>query len=152
LTGAALPARIYRQFAGPQNLENMDRFIAVAAGGALGAMLRYSAYLVAAHVYEGPAPAATWSVNLLGCLLIGFLAPAVQSLGVTANVRLLLLVGFLGSFTTFSTFSLESLVLWQEGRLGLVLVNAVGSVAAGLVLVWLGMRLHEGLLGSRVVP
>ncbi len=130
----------------------MDRFIAVALGGALGAVVRYGAYLLTMRYYEGPAPIATWTVNLLGCLLIGFMAPAVQHLGFSPNTKLLLLVGFLGSFTTFSTFSLESVVLWENGRLGLVLINTVGSVVAGIVLVWIGMQTHQALFGAQNMP
>ena len=125
----------------------MTNFFAVAIGGALGAMLRYGAYLMTAEFYEGPAPLATWSVNLAGCVLIGFLVPAMGSLGVSESWRLFALVGFLGSFTTFSTFSFESIVLWEEGRMGLLLLNAVGSVAAGIALVWVGMRVQSWLSG-----
>lgn len=130
----------------------MDRFIAVALGGALGAVIRYSAYLLTTRYYDGPAPIATWTVNLIGCLLIGFMAPAVQHPGLSPNTKLLLLVGFLGSFTTFSTFSLETVVLWENGRLGLVLINTVGSVIAGIVLVWIGMQAHQALFGAQNIP
>ncbi|MBX2822349.1 MAG: fluoride efflux transporter CrcB [Rhodothermaceae bacterium] len=126
----------------------MKALIAVALGGATGALVRYSVYLLVNKWIESPAPLATWTVNLVGCLLIGFLAPFMNTSTMPAQWRLFILVGFLGSFTTFSTFSLESMVLWQEGREGLVLLNAVGSVVAGIALVWLGMQLHKGLLGQ----
>lgn len=130
----------------------MDRFFVVALGGALGAVIRYSVYLLTARFYEGPAPVATWIVNLMGCLLIGFLAPAAQNLGFSANTRLFLLVGLLGSFTTFSTFSLESVVLWLDGHMGWVLLNAVGSMVAGIILVWIGMQAHQAIFGAPSVP
>ena len=126
----------------------MNSIIAVALGGAAGALARYSVYLLITRWIESPAPIATWTANLSGCLLIGFLAPFLASTPLPTAWRLFVLVGFLGSFTTFSTFSLESITLWQEGREGLVLLNVVGSVAAGMLLVWLGMMLHKALLGE----
>ena len=126
----------------------MKALIAVALGGAMGALVRYSVYLLVNKWIDSPAPLATWIVNLSGCFLIGFLAPFMNASSIPVQWRLFILVGFLGSFTTFSTFSLESVVLWQEGREGLVLMNAVGSVLLGIVLVWLGMQLHKCLLGQ----
>ncbi len=123
----------------------MLRFFAVAAGGALGAMLRYGTYILMNRIYEGPAPWATWTVNMVGCFLIGFLVPLLRELPVAVPVQVFILVGFLGSLTTFSTFSIESVVLWENGRIDLLLLNAVGSVVVGMLLVWLGMKLHEGI-------
>lgn len=108
-------------------------------------MARYGVYVLVNKWIESPAPLATWTVNLVGCFLIGFLAPFMMASSVASHWRLMVLVGFLGSFTTFSTFSLESVALWQDGREGLVLLNAVGSVVAGVILVWLGMQLHKAL-------
>jgi len=126
----------------------MKALIAVALGGATGALVRYSVYLLVNKWIESPAPLATWTVNLVGCLIIGFLAPFMSASSIPVPWRLFILVGFLGSFTTFSTFSLESVVLWEEGREGLVLLNAVGSVVMGIVLVWLGMQLHKSMFGQ----
>ena len=121
----------------------MERFLAVALGGAAGALVRYGVYVLIDKWMTTPAPVATWMVNLVGCLLIGFLAPLLTSQEMAPQWRFLILVGFLGSFTTFSTFSLESVVLWQDGRMGLVLLNTGGSVIAGLLFVWLGMQAHR---------
>ncbi len=123
----------------------MLRFLAVASGGALGAMLRYGTYIMISRIYDGPAPWATWIVNMLGCLLIGFLAPLLRELPVAVPVQVFVLVGFLGSLTTFSTFSIESVVLWENGNIGLLLLNTLGSVAVGMLLVWLGMKLSFSL-------
>jgi CrcB protein len=117
----------------------------VALGGALGAMARYGTTLLVLRLVETRAPLATWAANLCGCFLIGFLTPLADRLFVDPAFRLLLLVGFLGSYTTFSTFSLESVILWREGQFGLLVINAIGSVAAGMILVWLGIRLHAAL-------
>ncbi len=126
----------------------MIRFIAVACGGAIGAMLRYGTSLLVNRFFEGPAPVATWVVNLVGCFLIGFLVPFLTSRPASVSVQLFVLVGFLGSLTTFSTFSMESVVLWQDGRILLLIMNAIGSVAAGIFLVWCGMQLHASLFDS----
>ncbi|MEM8487164.1 MAG: fluoride efflux transporter CrcB [Bacteroidota bacterium] len=119
--------------------------MAVALGGAVGAMMRYGVALAVQRFVDGPAPVATWTVNLLGCLLIGFLVPFLKTGNVSVPVQLFVLTGFLGSLTTFSTFSMESVLLWQSGRVELLLLNVFGSVAAGLLLVWLGMKLHQAL-------
>lgn len=105
-------------------------------------MARYGISLLINGMFEGPAPVATWTVNLLGCLLIGFLVPFLTGLSVSMPVQLFVLVGFLGSLTTFSTFSMESVVLWEDGRIVLFMLNAVASVAAGILLVWAGMKAH----------
>ena len=124
----------------------MSQFLAVALGGAVGAMLRYGVAVVLQRWVEGPAPIATWTVNLLGCLLIGFLVPFLKTSNASLSVQLFVLTGFLGSLTTFSTFSMESMLLWQSGRHALLLLNVFGSVAAGLLLVWLGLKLHSLLV------
>lgn len=120
----------------------MGKLIAVALGGAIGAILRYSAYIVTSFFHDGPAPLATWSVNLAGCLMIGFLAPTMGTVGAAESWRLFALVGFLGSFTTFSTFSFESVVLLEDGQIELFLLNALGSVITGILFVWAGLKLH----------
>ena len=126
----------------------MDRIIAVMLGGAMGALARYGVYFAVNTWAQTQAPLATWVANLAGCLLIGFLAPLMNVDEVPLQWRLFVLVGFLGSFTTFSTFSLETVVLWQNGKEGLVLLNTLGSVVCGIVLVWLGMYLHKALVGG----
>lgn len=124
----------------------MVKFMAVAIGGAVGAMMRYGVALLVERFVDGPVIIATWIVNLLGCLLMGFLLPFLKTGQVSVAVQLFVLTGFLGSLTTFSTFSMESVVLWQSGKMDLLLLNVFGSVAAGLLLVWLGMKLHDVVL------
>ena len=121
----------------------MLQFLAVASGGALGAVMRYGTYILISRVYEGPAPMATWTVNMAGCLLIGFLVPFLRESPIPAPVQLFVLVGFLGSLTTFSTFSIESVALWQSGEMRLLVLNALVSVAVGMLLVWAGMKMHD---------
>lgn len=115
--------------------------VAVATGGALGALGRY---LLAGAVQRAAGDAFPWgtlSVNILGSLLLGILFGLVERGSFAPEFQALLAVGLLGSFTTFSTFSLESLTLIQSGdwlRAGLYVC---GSVALGLAMAGLGMRL-----------
>lgn len=125
--------------------EVAKQLVAVAVGGALGALLRYGTALLALRVWAEPLPLATWAANLLGCFLMGLLVPLVGRPGAEPAWRLLLLVGFLGSYTTFSTFSLETVVLWEQGHPGAALLNAVGSVILGLVAVALGLWLGRSV-------
>jgi CrcB protein len=119
----------------------------VALGGACGALARYGAGRLVASLVEHPFPWGTWTVNLLGCLLIGMTVPLFAELSGAERARFFLVVGFLGSFTTFSTFSLDTVALWGNGHGLLGLANAVGSLACGLVLVAVGRELSAWLLG-----
>lgn len=119
----------------------------VAAGGALGALGRYGIGLLAVRVWSTGLPLGTWAVNLLGSFLIGLAVPFLIAKGEAADsVRLLFVIGFIGSFTTFSTFSLDTLALWESGRPGWALLNAGGSVVLGLALVALGLWLGRSLV------
>lgn len=126
---------------GPAAPELMHHLLFVALGGALGASLRYGAGVLAATFWRYPLPLATWTVNLAGCLLIGLLGPVLTRIGAPGSWYAFLIVGFLGSLTTFSTFSLETVVLWQQGTGMTALVNAAGSVMLGIGCVWLGLQI-----------
>jgi CrcB protein len=118
----------------------------VAAGGALGAVSRYGLGLLAVRVWGTGLPIGTWAVNLLGSFLIGVALPFIVAKGAsTEGVRLAFVIGFLGSFTTFSTFSLDTYALWERGHSGWALANAGGSVALGLGCVVLGLWLGRWL-------
>ncbi len=117
-------------------------WFAVAFGGALGAMARYA---VSTWVFDSTShkfPYATLTVNMLGSLVMGILFVVILEKGMLSpEMRGILMIGFLGSFTTFSTFSLDALGLWQNGHLFMALVYALGTVvlclAAISVAVWL---------------
>jgi CrcB protein len=79
------------------------------------------------------------AVNMIGCLLIGLLTYLVESRSMLSpELRYFLLIGLLGSFTTFSTFGNETLNLIRDGRIDLAMLNAGGQVFIGLLMVWFG--------------
>ena len=119
----------------------MDSIIAIAVGGASGAVLRF---LVSSGVYQWLGrgfPYGTLVVNVLGSFLIGLLTEALvlQRIAITVEYRSAILVGLFGSFTTFSTFSLETLYLIEQGNLLKAALNILISVCACIFAVWLGL-------------
>lgn len=116
----------------------------VAAGGAAGSALRYQVGAAIAHIggISKGFPWAILSVNILGSLAMGILFGWLASRsGGSESMRLLLGVGLLGGFTTFSAFSLDLMLLIQRGALGLACVYALASVIAGVIALYLGLIL-----------
>jgi len=112
----------------------------VGAGGFIGAILRY---LISGFVQNLTQsiifPHGTLAVNIIGCFLIGIIAYLVESqAGISPEMRLLVLVGILGSFTTYSTFSAETMNLLQDQRFFLGLINIGTHIILGLSAVFLG--------------
>jgi CrcB protein len=117
----------------------MPNILLVMIGGAVGAGLRYEAGRIAMRQFGAGFPWGTLAVNLVGSLLIGALAALLLDQAAPDRpMWLLLAVGLLGGFTTFSAFSLELLSLLQRGQASLAFLYAAGSVAGGLALVALG--------------
>jgi CrcB protein len=118
----------------------MHQIILVGVGGFLGAVLRYLISGYVQNLTQSVAfPYGTLAVNISGCFLIGIFAHLVESQGgMTAEMRLLLMVGLLGSFTTYSTFSSETMNLLQDQRLFLGLINIGTHIIIGLSAVLLG--------------
>ena len=115
-------------------------WLAVALGGALGAMARYAVSLwitpASSHKFPLTPFYTTLSVNVLGSFLMGLLFVfIVERAALPLEMRSLLMVGFLGAFTTYSTFSLDALSLWQNGHLFLALVYVLATVVLCLVAV-----------------
>ncbi len=120
--------------------------LAIAAGGALGALLRF---WVSTAVYGWLGrgfPWGTLSVNVLGSLAMGLLyILLLERLTTGPEVRALLLVGFLGAFTTFSTFSIETFNLIEQAEIGKALLNVGVSVIACVLAAWAGVILGRQL-------
>jgi CrcB protein len=126
----------------------MNKLLLVLLGGAIGTGCRFGVnYLVAAVLREPPKfPYATFFINLTGCLLIGFLAEWFDARAtVSPELRAMLLVGVLGGYTTFSSFSLETLNLIRDNKPGAALLYSAGSVLLGLTATWFGVRLAKML-------
>ena len=126
----------------------MLKWTLIAAGGALGSLLRYALQGWVQRLSEGTFPIGTLAVNLLGCLAIGFLSAlfAGPTL-IREEYRIGLTVGILGGFTTFSTFGLETFSLAADNQWRYAAANVALSCAGGFVGVWLGYRLGERLFG-----
>lgn len=124
----------------------MQVILAVGLAGAAGALLRHGLGLMAAAWFGAGSPWGTLLINLVGCLGFGLgwsLLPAGAPV-----LRLAVLTGFLGAFTTFSTFAHDSLQLLAAGRHGLLLLNLVAQNVLGGALVWLGAALGRALGGG----
>ncbi len=112
----------------------------------MGAVMRWSVAAAVQRLAGGAFPWGTFAVNALGSLLLGFLFVwLIERSAAGEWLRLALTVGFLGAFTTFSTYSLESVRLIQEGALALALANVLGQVIVCLSLTWLGVQLARTL-------
>lgn len=121
-------------------------YLWIALGGALGAVARYSLLTAVVRWMDKPFPYGTLSVNLIGSFAIGvaYVWLVEQSMGTDAQ-RQWLIIGFLGAFTTFSTFSLESISLLQQARydafFGYIAASLVGCLAATAAGIWLSKSL-----------
>lgn len=118
-----------------------QHWLAVGLGGALGAMAR-SAVALYLPVAPIKLPLATLLVNVLGSFLMGCAyAIIVEKAAVAAEFRQLIMVGFLGAFTTFSTFSLDALMIWQNQGIGWSVGYVVASVIASIAAAMIGIKL-----------
>lgn len=118
-------------------------WLSVAAGGAFGAMTRFglSSWLTPE---PGKFPIATFTANITGCFLMGVLYVVVMDKHVLPMAwRPFLMVGFLGAFTTFSTFSIEALGLWQTQHFSLALSYVLATMVVSILAVWSGYSLSE---------
>ena len=124
----------------------IEKILLISAGAVLGANARYWIGDWIAQKWGAAFPYGTFLINITGSLLIGlFISLATERFLIDPRWRILFVVGFLGAYTTFSTFTLESYNLLQRGQWLLGLANTLGSVVVGLIAVGLGMWLGRAL-------
>ena len=122
----------------------MRDVVLVALGGGAGAALRHLVGLASLRALGTGFPAGTLIVNVLGSLLMGVLIEWLARRG--APLRPLLATGFLGGFTTFSTFSLDAVALWERGEGGVAALYVVASVALGIGGLVAGLAIGRAVL------
>jgi fluoride exporter len=126
-------------------VETWTKVLVLSIGGTLGVNARY---WLGAWINRWASPQFPWAtvaINVSGSFLIGFLAVALSRWMPHPNVRLLVITGFLGGYTTFSTFENDALTLWERGERILMAANLIGSVAIGFGAVLMGTVLARGL-------
>lgn len=124
----------------------------VAAGGAIGSCARYLVGVVATRWLGAGFPWATAFVNTTGALAIGFLAVLVGEWWRGPKFRLFWMVGLLGGYTTFSSYAIEGVQLWERGRVGRSLLFLGGSVFLGFVAVLIGMAVGMAVVRGWTTP
>jgi CrcB protein len=120
----------------------MKNFLLVGAGGFFGAMSRYGMGLVVARYWTGDFPLATLLINVSGSFILGlFMTLATERAAVDPALRLLVATGFIGAYTTFSTFEYETHQLTETGTMWWAAANVAASVLIGFGAVRLGIAL-----------
>jgi CrcB protein len=123
----------------------IKNLIYIVIGGGFGSALRYLIQYAVHKNYPNAFPYGTFLVNIIGCFLVGLLISAVaKEKHMAQHLELLLIVGFCGGFTTFSTFAYEGNSLLGEGRIGYAFLYIGLSVLAGMLFAYLGFRLGKG--------
>jgi fluoride exporter len=120
--------------------------LAVLAGGMIGAPARYLTDRFVQARHDTVFPWGTYSVNMAGSAVLGFLLGAERHLGLPPVLFALLGTGLCGGLTTFSTFGYETLRLLEDGAVGAAGLNVIGSLAVGMLLAWLGFQIAAALL------
>ncbi len=123
-------------------------YLLIAVGGAAGSLLRYLIGGVVQRTSASGFPVGTMFVNVSGCFLIGILVRQFLNMQLTPEIRALLVVGFCGGFTTFSTFSAETLGLIEGGEYGRAMSYVILSVVLCLGATFAGMSVMRLLAGT----
>jgi len=117
-------------------------YAAIAVGGAVGACLRFALGEAMLHLFGRAFPFGTLLVNILGSFVIGLLYGLILTEQLTPNPwRIFVGIGILGAFTTFSTFSMDTVLMLQQGAFVKATLNVLANVVLCLTLTWLGIKL-----------
>lgn len=122
----------------------LKSILLVGLGGGMGSILRYLISIWTVKYNFGVFPMATFTVNVLGCLLIGlFMGIFTQNFQFNQNLKLLLITGFCGGYTTFSAFAIENFTLIQNQNYGTALIYILASVVVGILAVVMGFLIMK---------
>jgi fluoride exporter len=117
----------------------------VFVGGGTGSLFRYLVSLIIQQTTKSHYPFGTFAVNAIGSFIIGFIIVYIESRAAEFPFwRQLMVIGFLGGFTTFSSFSWDTLALFKNGETGAALLNITANLAVCLLAVWLGSLAGKG--------
>jgi CrcB protein len=121
----------------------MIRLITIGIGGFIGSISRYLISGIVQNISRNVTfPYGTFAVNLIGCLIIGFISQLSETKGFLSDFsRSFIIIGFLGGFTTFSAFGNETFNLLHDGKINLAIVNSIGQVIVCLTSVWIGREI-----------
>ena len=123
----------------------MRDVLLVGIGGFVGAIARYVVAIVVTDRTTGTFPVATLLINVTGSFLLGLLAGSIEARALAPLLRPLVAIGFLGAYTTFSTFSYETLRLFELSGTAWALLNVVASVTLGLAAAIAGLALGRAV-------
>lgn len=124
----------------------MTRILFIGMAGLIGTLGRYWLGGLAARLYGEAFPVGTLIVNLIGCFLAGLFFYLLQErFSINETLRAAVMIGFLGGFTTFSAYGLQTFTLLRENQLALAALNLVLSNAVGLLMVWAGYTAAKAL-------
>src|SRR5262245_24055448 len=125
----------------------MERFVWICLGGAAGTAARYLIALWAAQRFGSAFPYGTLIVNLTGSFAIAGVMHAAAALSWSATLRSAIAIGFLGGFTTYSSFNFETSRLLEEGAVGSAMLNALATILGAFAAGWVGLLSARLLLG-----
>lgn len=125
----------------------MQKFVLIALAGGAGALSRYGLAGLVQRLAGGSFPLGTFVVNMLGCLLFGLVWGLLEERAAFGpQARVIVLTGFMGAFTTFSTFAFESVALMRAGQWLFAAVNVAGQNLIGFIVLFAGLKL------ARLIP
>ena len=126
---------------------NISKLVMVGLGGFAGSVCRYIVFETSAKLFKTPfIPYGTLLVNVAGCLLIGFFGGLIESKALfSPEIRALVLIGFLGGFTTYSTFGYELLLILRQGQTAAFIAHTGAHLIFGLFAVFCGFTLSKAM-------